>query len=345
MRIYFLFLLTPSVAFAAATFVKTKTGQFILSVPRCEDLKLELDSISQWQGLADGVSCNPSSLSLSGRSPCEAEITNCLPEHVKKYHGTRPQISGPNCWNLSLVVSGLNKYLRYSTPEEMSLLMGPPLCHAVKSGEDRKPGDVIAIRTPSGEEVHGVLFVSPNLVYSKNGSSKNSPYELQSLEAVMKLYHVPENEDCRQNQSTSNKCENLTKVFRCQKLDEYLSEANGGGQYDEDIEALKKLESAECAISEKLFTGHPIPKESQQNITDIVNALAAYGRQETSKGDWKSDDKKAFHLALLRARINALSENLEVILDGAPVDSGTEELSRLFKYSQAEYNELRNWGK
>jgi hypothetical protein len=135
---------------------------------------------------------------------CEHDITECVPEHVKRYQGVHASLRGPNCWNLALVMSQILPNLRYSDPEEISFYMQPPLCNSVPSGEKRSPGDIGLIRNVDSEkigfgpkgEVHGFIYINNDLVYSKNGLGKENPYAIQSAEKMYSEYPLTLNSEC-----------------------------------------------------------------------------------------------------------------------------------------------------
>ena len=128
---------------------------------------------------------------------CSANITNIIPEHVRKYHGVKPEISGPNCWNTALVLGGVNKFLRYTHQTEIDEYLRSPMCEQIKVGETLVPGDIALIRKPEqtqslgAREVHGLIYISPRMVYSKNGNSRESPFAIQNIFDVLKtpVYH------------------------------------------------------------------------------------------------------------------------------------------------------------
>ena len=111
----------------------------------CNKIEANRSSLAQWsQTLGSKRICNQEPLPLSNRkndSDCELDITDCVPEHVRKYHGLSPKLSGPNCWNLSLVMSSLLPFMRYSTLEEMAFFMRSPLCRNLTERRTHKSAD------------------------------------------------------------------------------------------------------------------------------------------------------------------------------------------------------------
>jgi hypothetical protein len=73
----------------------------------------------------------------------------------------------------------------------MNFWMTSPLCQERKPDESPAPGDIIAIRDDTGGEVHGFIYLTGDLAYSKNGYAQGTRYELQSPKKVFDVYDVP----------------------------------------------------------------------------------------------------------------------------------------------------------
>ena len=65
---------------------------------------------------------------------------------MAKYLGTRPEVAGPNCWNFALALRGLLPSLRFTSDDEFTFYLRPPLCRPFRNDEKRLPGDIGAIR-------------------------------------------------------------------------------------------------------------------------------------------------------------------------------------------------------
>ena len=131
--VVFLFLMQ-----AQAFEISKQSGKLILS-GACEERKSIYHSLLPWRTNAkSGQMCEPPPVAGESGGSCNLDITDCVPEHVVKYHGATPEVDGPNCWNLSLVMSKILPAMRYSTPEEMNFYMRPPLCRALKDGEKKE---------------------------------------------------------------------------------------------------------------------------------------------------------------------------------------------------------------
>lgn len=319
---------------ASAELVVHKEGDKVVLADSCSNAQDMIQSLSQWtQNIKAGKGCSSlEPLSKSG-SDCRYDISSCVPEHVVKYQDAKPEIDGPNCWNLSLVMSGILPSLRYSSPEEMHFYMRPPLCKALKDGEARKPGDVGAIRTVSRagvEESHGFIYISEKIAYSKNGFSQMSPYALQTMEEVMQTYGVPDQKACRQNQIDVNSgCRNAVSFYRCETLDSYM---NKHKEIPEKVRTtLQKISSAEDCVSKHAFSGVSLSAEAKKNISDTSQAILAFVSDAEKSPEFKklSKEQKNFLLGGMYFRLDAISDQLTFGGD-AQVGYETKALTQMF---------------
>lgn len=245
----------------------------MIKADSCSVIKEQISKLSEWSEWSGRGACAQAKGEpwYKFSSDCQADVTTCLPEHVKKYHGVHPDLSGPNCWNLSLVMSDLLPHLRYSSPQEMNFFMAPPLCRSLSNGEERRPGDVGAIRTGRGEEVHGFIYVSDEMSYSKNGFSNQSPYELQTLDNVYEVYGI-ENADpkCLDNQMDSS-CSMGVDFFRCSSMKEYLEEVAKEEPQNKTQHVIPYIDNLDCLASNIAFDRTNLVNETvMKTFSDTV---------------------------------------------------------------------------
>lgn len=305
--------------FVFAQTLERVEDRLILKDTNCDRLKKAQLSLKLWTESAHkNRTCPPLEKVESEGGLCFVEVTKCVPDHVKKYQNVKPEKQGPNCWNLSLVMKEILPGLRYSTPEEMSFYMRPPLCRSLKNNEKRMPGDVGAISGIHGgriqEEIHGFIYVSDDLVYSKNGFAADSPYEVQPLEKMFDLYDVSKGEECRKNSiNLKSKCTNVASYYRCDSMDNYLKKQN---KLAPEIKAsLKSLNTYEQCLQKSNIDGAILSDNSMASIVDTTNALAKFVESEYKKNSKKSrslasDEGKDFVLGAIHLRIRAISEQL-----------------------------------
>jgi hypothetical protein len=299
----------------AMTFYKAEKAFYVIDESCNSTLKTKTD-LAQWMRSIDPQSQCETKEPIENKftKKCLLEISQCVPAHVLKYQSIEPQFSGPNCWNLALVLKGILPHLRYTSPEEMGFYMQPPLCRQLSPGEKRESGDVGLVRFKSEdklEERHGFIYVSENLTYSKNGFKKEAPYEIQDIQGVFDLYGVPNKKECRSNQtSTSKKCPASTAYFRCISFEEYLQKNPEVPQ--QIIKALNDVTAYEGCLEARNFGPgdflEPLPLET---ITDSLKVLAAYVDQEKQQ-----TDVEKFLLGDLQFRLASISKQLKFMDEG-----------------------------
>jgi hypothetical protein len=297
-----------------------RTGdQIYLSDPSCDEVASANKSLAEWKNNSQpndrDNKCSPNQ--SPSKSPleigdCKLDITNCLPDHVQKYQGVWPKNRGPNCWNLALVMKNILPALRLTTPDEMTFYMRPPLCRPLKNEEKRLPGDVGAIRKSvegQEEEIHGFIYVSEKIAYSKSGMSTLFPYSLRSLNDMYDGYKVSKAKECRQNDAPEpNNCEAKTSYFRCISMEQYLTEnPKVPGELKDSFE---KLSSFEKCFQSTVINGSPLSINAQTNLLDVSKALAVYLESELKKNNSSNDEQRTFLLGSLQLRLSAIAEQL-----------------------------------
>ncbi len=286
-----------------------------------------------------GKTCKESPSSLTSGPQCKFDITDCVPDQVVKYHGANPKTDGPNCANLALVMSKILPSLRYSTPEEMSFYMRPPLCRQVKDGEQKEPGDIGAIREILDGDIsesHSFVYISDQIAYSKNGSEKTTPYQLQSLNKIFSSYQVPARAECRKNEimDASASCGQAVAYFRCQSMEEYLSKTKN---IPEKIRtAFNNLDSFENCLQTSEFNGKGLSKKALTNIQDTGKALLAYMEKAKSTGELSklSKDERSFIIGSLQLRLQSIAEQMDSMVSDH-YKGMSSALSEMINFSQS----------
>jgi hypothetical protein len=178
--------------FAGFSLNRTIDNRLILS-DSCTELMQRMFEIKEWTLMIEKRECKYSEPKTSNEGMCIVDATDCVPEYVKKYHGLSPADHGPNCWNLALVMSGLLPVLRESSPEEWEFYLTSPLCRQLDPNEPPEMGDIGSIEARSHLDkghVHGFIYVSDTISYSKNGTTISAPYSLQPLSRIIHNYGV-----------------------------------------------------------------------------------------------------------------------------------------------------------
>lgn len=229
--------------------VSKERGRIYLIGQDCKVLDKEGEALSKWttsiKEQAQNKACSCS------RGVCKKEVTTALPEFVEAYQFKHVPTDGPNCWNATLVAAKIVPQVRYTSDLEMNFWMYSPLCTERRPGEPPQPGDIIAIRDSTYKEVHGFVYISENLSFSKNGYDREVPYSLQDPNVVFDVYRVPEN--CRRVHGTAPSCSAYANYYSCMSMDDYLKVNPIKDAVAK--KAYEQLSDAECQISEAVLSG------------------------------------------------------------------------------------------
>lgn len=305
-------------------FIKSKNNLYVKS-KNCEEVKNIVSSLSAWsKSIGEGNECKlVNKLNPDEKGFCKYNIAQCVPSHVLKYQDVRPQESGPNCFNLALVMKGILPYLRYTSDDEMKFLTMPPLCNEIPTGQKPLPGDLAAIRiiSPDGDsrEEHSYIYISDDLYYSKNGSDKEAPYRLQSSKEMDKVFNLgrlaslpscrAESKNTVENKYSYQSCK-IIKYFKCISMNEYLASRN-----DLPISLIKtnfkEIERAEGCLQYKMFTKKPNDKVVENHILNAVKILTKLAEQEDNEISSLKNSDKLFILGNIKLRLNAINSQLE----------------------------------
>ena len=304
--------------FAFAIKFSREGTKLIMSDVVCKDIQKNIDALSEWS-----LNLNPANkctaeveASKKKVGTCLADISSCVPEHVLKYHGTKSDKSGPNCWNLALVMSRVLPSMRYSDDKEMSFYLESPLCRPLKNDEQRKPGDVGVLRILSKYkeqfEHHAFIYVNESLVYAKNGPKKEAPFALQSLQGTYVNYDLTQKPECKKNEIDPNAgCRVGVGYFRCQSMDSYLKD-------NADItpkikKMMRDFDNVEQCLDQHVIQGKPLGPDAKKSMMDVVAVLGKYYQQEVDKSpDLKHlNEKDRFLLGSLNLRITSIGEQLD----------------------------------
>lgn len=308
---------THSFAEATLSRVKGSRDDFFISDSSCELVKKHVSILASWTKKINAKStCDQTKIKIVKKDgSCEAKVSDCLPPHVLQYQGVNPATSGPNCWNLSLVMKNILPGLRYSSPNEMAYYMRPPLCRALKNGEKKEVGDVGAIRgvyEGMKEESHGFIYLSEDLSYSKNGFSKTSPYEVQSTEKVLSIYGVPTDLKCRANElDTRSDCGSAVSYFRCQSFEDFLKKSPN--LKAPVLSSLRHVMHFEQCLERSTIDGIALRSDAVSTLETSIQALVKYLNDKKAKiGNGKTDEEESFLLGSLYFRLSAIGEQVEI---------------------------------
>ena len=117
-------------------------------------------------------------------------VTEYLPKVAKAFN-MQYFVDGPNCWNMVALTNGHTQLLRMMNDDSFTELLNTPFSLKIENETDIRPGDVMAYRyrTDSGFlEVHGAIYLTENLVWTKNGPRESKPVRLMDADEVHGIY-------------------------------------------------------------------------------------------------------------------------------------------------------------
>jgi len=179
-----------------------KVGGRISLIGACDLVARQLPELELWKQKMDGVRCYSKKLQqqISSTGPeCRLDVTDCIPRHVMEF---QDQALDSNCFNLALHANSLTSQIRTTTPLEFSDTLAINSCSVIPVNQKPEPGDILAVRiphvsqffgVPAMQEIHGMIYVSEDLVYSKNSEGRMTSIALQDRRTPSLLYTRNEN--------------------------------------------------------------------------------------------------------------------------------------------------------
>ncbi len=313
--------------------IRNNEDNIILRANTCEEITSEISILNNWLKNSGSKTCSPFIDTIDADlnrldQKCEANITSCVPNHINLFHNKSPYISGPNCWNLTLVKSGILQNLRYSSPEEMKLYLNSPLCEALQKNQQRLPGDIGSIKTYDNELIHAFVYVSEKLVYSKNGVEKINPYALQELNTVYDEYHLNSLPDqCRENTMDPN-CSIGIEFYRCKSLQGFLNVNNSLFEpYNKINQYISVLEKN---LSNFLFNPTEYNAQVLENslgFYDLIRNFLNYSNFETLINESNQKEVYDFIINLFITKLDSIAIQIAYI-DLSIYTVSTQELTQ-----------------
>ncbi|MGZ3790462.1 MAG: hypothetical protein ACXVLQ_18185, partial [Bacteriovorax sp.] len=198
-------------------------GVISLNGPSCKELTDQDRALRIWTASLGETPGNMSSpLENTEENLCTLNINDSVPSIVRSLQDFKPAMNGPNCWNTALRLSGLVESSRYTSPEEMTFWMNSPYCRELSGSEQSLPGDIVEIRSAdpdqpqSIDEIHGMIYLSDALVFSKNTSSHMSPYGIQRASLVYQTFRI-DDPKCEKVHGHPNDCSKWANHYRCKR--------------------------------------------------------------------------------------------------------------------------------
>ncbi len=292
--------------------VRSKEGVISLNGPYCQELIEQDQALRAWRvtlGETPGNMSSPQEIPSENR--CTLIIDDSVPSIVHFLQDFKTAFSGPNCWNTALRLSGLVQFARYSSPDEMAFWMNSPYCRELSESEQSLPGDIVEIRSVKPDqsqffdEVHGMIYLSDDLVFSKNTSSRMSAYGIQRASLVYQTFRV-DNPKCWKVQGRPNDCSKWANHYRC-----VGSEHDRISFEKENIDFAvlsSKVKKIESIFSEYVMYGHG---DYEKNKAIIEGQLAEIeNRILNNKNEF---DQTAFFFQVLLLEVNSLKSQIGII--------------------------------
>ncbi len=263
--------------------------------------------------------CDPTA---SGSKKCFTTADDVLPEFLFEELNARPYCAGPNCFNTALRMTGLLPSPRFTSEEELDNWLKSPLCHEVGENETPLAGDIIDVRDEKNKNYHAFTYLSPDLVYTKNGKSASvigDPFIFTSATSVFSKYDVPKK--CRRVASTKleeSGCKGRihASYFRCMTLDEYAKDFKKKHPHAKEsaelVKQFKNFNAVECRVSSYAMLGYhsPFPL-SDQNLDLARKSMSTIVTAMDQVVD--ENDRESLMKRLLMSRIEGIESQIKIL--------------------------------
>ncbi len=189
----------------------------------------------------------------------------------------------------------------------MNFWMSSPYCRELEESELARPGDVIAMRSMNSapEELHGMIYVSPLLVFSKDTSASYVPFELKERGDVYHLFRFDYPSCHRIRGLRPPECNRWANFYRCR------SPRDDRAKEYEKNQALKnahtRLEKIEAAISRIALTGEG------QSTTQVLTLRSELDSLLDELQKTKSNEHLFFKQAMIHA-IRSMRTQADILL-------------------------------
>mgnify|MGYP001337593726 CR=1 FL=1 len=117
----------------------------------------------------------------------QVDVTNLLSEKIHSFLRLKTSRHGPNCWNSCLVYSKILDNIRYSPDWEIDFWLNSPFVQRINSVSSLRLGDILVFKQ-NNQQVHTAIYVSKNILLTKNGLTSKARYRLMDVREVVDLY-------------------------------------------------------------------------------------------------------------------------------------------------------------
>lgn len=217
------------------------------------------------------------------------DVTSLIPNKfagLNEYYLSR---NGPNCWNLALYFNNISFSLHETLPQEFKFIIESPLAKVLTPLERLQPGDVLVFRNGT-EEVHAAVFLSPDLVLTKNGTDEARPYRIMDLNEMSAQY-------LNVHPAYGMRLSDRWFVVRLSPLDNYVN-GNSADITATTMQAYTDLKSLEERINASMLPEAPV-LSTKKEVLMWVKVF-----QQTHKSDLESE--KSFLSTAILMRLESL---------------------------------------
>ena len=219
--------------------IKKMKNSFVLTGATCQELIAEKNNFCRWSNNQTEL-LKPNNSCARSNKNFTLDISNCIPDFVKKYSFQKPLHHGANCWGTAMSAHQYSKLPRFMWSEEILYWMNDSgLCRKLDVGEAKMPGYIINVFAPEflfeyeyydegpgtqfwntlypGRKqntpidklrsytgfhriLHSETYISEHFTFGKDSPSKLDEYKIRP---ILDVYGRPRNEykNCQENQS------------------------------------------------------------------------------------------------------------------------------------------------
>ncbi len=253
--ILFSLLLNPILVFGSSQIVIDSSDEKLNLISNsCNNLEIEYKAISQWVTRVEGkINSHPMPSCVCEANICSIDIKKTTTKFTQAQQGKLNEFMGPNCYNSALVTAGILPHANYTSRVEMNFWMNSPLCREKDLSEEISPGDIIAIKD-NGQFYHGMVHISENLIFSKNGNSTNGHYYFDTQKSLYSDKGYDIKKECERiplnRDENTNQCQRSVHIFSCQTWDDFIKDSELSPQKKEILEDINTID---CKLSKHVF--------------------------------------------------------------------------------------------
>lgn len=248
----------------------------VLSGTDCPSLLDQAKALAAWKTEAtpaEAVAALPLECN-SVNGSYSVTVTGNTPQWAVDHQNFYSAYDGPNCWATASFMTGMISAVISLDADEFTFHISSPQC-IEKSYDQREPGDVVVIRTqnpqsPLGfDEVHGFIYLTDALAFSKNGKFRSSPFAIQDYQGVLSTYGVTI--PCAQNPIAQG-CDSYAKIFHCEGSTPIPSRLQAG-----DLQKYNLFTTQLAKLSNLVMNGLAAP----QDLADIKTLFSTLADTST----------------------------------------------------------------